>query len=273
MTLPEHTSASQLALYSACPRKYRYRYLEDAEPEYRSVSLALGSVVHSVIAWWFDRRIEGTEPTMEDAMEILRADFAAATHEEIALGRWTLEDLQAHAGHLVRTFLQQLGDLDVQRTEMRFEVSLYDPDTGDALERPLVGYFDHVLGDGHVLELKTARSEYKPLALTTGLQFGAYLFGIERLWGNGELELAVIVKNKAPRIQRLKLHPNARTAAWFLRAATDIERSILAGHFPPAPGWSCGTCEYQRRCLGNVEDEPSDAKAQQVASRPAMAVS
>ena len=56
-----------------------------------------------MVAWWFDERIEGREPTVERAMQVLRADFAAATHEEISWGRWTPSDLRDHAGRLVPT--------------------------------------------------------------------------------------------------------------------------------------------------------------------------
>ena len=61
MPLPDHTSAAQLACYAACPRKYEYRYVEGAPPEYKSVSLALGAAVHSSIGWWFEQRLAGRE--------------------------------------------------------------------------------------------------------------------------------------------------------------------------------------------------------------------
>lgn len=259
MALPEFTSATQLSTYSWCPRKFRFRYLDSAEPEYRSVSLALGSVVHGVIEWWFEARRSGGTPTVHDAMNILRADFAAAMHDDVRLGKWTPGDLRDHAGRLVRCFLEQLGETEVQGTEMRFELSLYDPDTGECMERPLVGYFDLYLGEGRAMEIKTARSEYTPLSLTTNLQFGAYLMALDEHSEAGELDLAVIVKNRSPRIQRLKLHPNARSERWFLKAATTIEAAIQSGHFPPAPGLGCGGCEFQRRCLGQVGEADAEA--------------
>ena len=180
------------------------------------------------------------------------ADFAAAMHDEVRLGKWTPGDLRDHAGRLVRCFLEQHGEMEVEGTETRFELNLYDPDSGECMERPLIGYFDLYLGEGRALEIKTARTDYTPLSLTTNLQFGAYLMALDERSEAGELDLVVIIKNRAPRLQRLKLHPNAATERWFLKAAFDIERSIQAGLFPPAPGLSCAGCEFQRRCLGNA---------------------
>lgn len=253
MALPDFTSASQLSTYARCPRKFRFRYLEKAEPEFHAVGLALGSVVHGATQWWVEQRREGREPGVDDVMEIVRADFGAATHDGVRWGAWTPADLRAHAERLVKTFIDHFGELRVEETEMRFELSLYDPETGECVERPLIGYFDFYLGPGRVLELKTARSDYTELDLTTSLQFAAYLMALDQHWEGGELDLAVLIKNRTPRVQRLKLHPNAKTERWFLSAATEIERSIQAGLFPPAPGYGCSGCEYQRRCLGAME--------------------
>lgn len=253
MGLPDFMSASQLSTYTRCPRKFRFRYLDRAEPEFRSVSLALGSVVHGAAQWWAEERRDGREPETKEVMDIVRADFAAAIHDGLRWGKWTPGDLRAHAERLVRAFIEHAGELEVEGTEMRFELSIYDPDTGECIERPLIGYFDFYLGPGRVMELKTARSEYSALDLSTSLQFAAYLMALDQHWEGGELDLAVLIKNRVPRVQRLKLHPNERTERWFLRAATDIERSIQAGLFPPAPGFGCGSCEYQRQCLGAVE--------------------
>ncbi|MCZ7679792.1 MAG: PD-(D/E)XK nuclease family protein [Sandaracinaceae bacterium] len=162
MNLPERTSAAQLSCYARCPRKYRLKYLDGAEPEYRSVSLALGSVVHSTVQWWFEQRRDAKEPTIAQAMEVLKADFAAATHDEIRWGNWTPGDLREHAARLVRTFIERFGALEVMDTEMSFDLDLYDPETGEYAPRQLRGYFDFYLGRGRIMELKTARSDYTP---------------------------------------------------------------------------------------------------------------
>ena len=95
--LPEHTSASQLNTYARCPRAYRYKYIDGVEPEFKSVSLALGSAVGSAIAWFFDEQKAGRAPTIEDAVAIVRADLAAATTGNVYWGKWTEPDLTERA--------------------------------------------------------------------------------------------------------------------------------------------------------------------------------
>lgn len=253
MPVPDHTSASQLSTYASCPRKYAFRYVDHVESEFKSVSLVLGSVFHGAVQWYVERRAEGERPDIEDALLIARADFAAATEVgNLRWGRWTREDLAEHARRLVAFFLRERGDLPVRSTEARFEMDLYDPETGEILPRTYIGFFDLLL-DGSVGELKTARSEYTPMQIASNLQLGGYLVAADR-HGLGGLDLMVIIKNRQPRLQQLRLKPSPKAESWFLEAACSIERSIAAGHFPPSPGWMCGSCEYQQRCLGQVVD-------------------
>jgi hypothetical protein len=251
--LPKHTSAAQLALYASCPRKYRYRYLQQAEPEYKSVSLALGAAVHSAIGWWFEQKQSEQTPTLQEVDAVVRADLTAMTNEATRYGRWTHEDLERHAEQLVRCFLDRHGDLPVKEIESRFELDLFDVETGEVLPRKLIGYLDFLLNDGRVIELKTARSEYTAVDIAANIQFGAYRHALRQLDLGSELVLAVIIKNKRPRLQQVVLRPDPGTERRFLQTAVGIERAIHAGHFHRAPGQQCGGCEFQHRCLGLPE--------------------
>ena len=257
--LPRHTSASQMGTYATCPRKFRFKYLDGAEPEYRSVSLALGSAVHSAIGWWFDQKNAGEKPTLEGAGAIVRADLTAATDEATRYGKWTHEDLEKHAERLVQCFLNRYAELPVEDTEARFDLELIDPDTGEVMPRTMLGYFDFILNDRRVVELKTARSAYSEVDIVKNLQFGGYRHALRQLGIGDEMHVVVILKNKAPRLQNIRLEPDAQCEEFFLRTAADIERAILAGHFPAAPGFGCGGCEYQRRCLGIGEHNHEQA--------------
>ncbi|MBO6936791.1 MAG: PD-(D/E)XK nuclease family protein [Deltaproteobacteria bacterium] len=250
MGLPDHTSASQLKTYSMCPRKYAFRYLDRAESEHTSPSLVLGSVVHSAVGWFFEERVGGHSPSVSDALDICHADFAAAVEgAPVRWGRWTKADLLEHAERLVRFFLQEEHDLRVAGVEERFEVELRHPTTLEPLPRPFVGYFDFRVVGGEVVELKTARSAYSGIDIASNLQFGAYAAVLEDI-DAARLSVWVIVKNKRPRLQKLPVVADPDRQRWFFDAAMAIEKAILAGHFPPAPGWMCSSCEYQKQCLG-----------------------
>ncbi|MAQ18780.1 MAG: hypothetical protein CMN30_28785 [Sandaracinus sp.] len=256
--LPEYTSASQLKTYAMCPRKYALRYLDDAEPEDKGPSLVVGSVVHSAIGWFFETRLAEREPTIDEALDVVHADFAAAIDgPPVRWGRWTQADLLEHTGNLVRFFLEEEGDLVVADVEERHQVELHHPVTGEALPRPLLCYLDFRVDGDDVVELKTSRSPYSEASIGSNLQFGAYAAVLDEL-GAGSLAVWVVIKNKRPRLQKLKVQRNPLRERWFFDAAMAIEEAIAAGHFPPAPGWTCATCEYRRRCLGTVQ---ADARA------------
>lgn len=259
MGLPEHTSASQLTTYASCPRKYALRYLEGAAAEDRGPSLVIGSVVHSAVAWFYDAQIAGEQPTVQDALDIGRADFAAQLHgPPIRLGQWTRDDLRAHALRLAAFFLGRHSELPVVATEERISLEVVHPTTGEVLGRPLLGYLDLRLENRKVIELKTARSRYQPTDLASNLQFGAYAASLDALQLE-TLDVWVILKNRSPDLQKLRVSKSIERLTWFFEAAQEIEAAIDAGHFPPSPGWTCATCEYRTRCLGSAVSPVSQA--------------
>lgn len=250
--IPPTTSASQLVTYAMCARLYFYRYVLHADPEFRSLNLALGSAVHSTIGWWFQEKLQGRQPTVDAADRIFAADIAAETVQQPI--RWknqTLEELEAKGQALVRAYLTTHGSLPVVRVEQRFEVDIEDPETGETLPRPLVGYFDLVVQDGDsIIEIKTAAKAWHPLSLLRHLQVGAYVTAANALHG-GPAHVAVhaILKLRSPRVEEYPVERGEPDNAWFFHAAKAIESAIHAGHFPPSPGPTCPECEYGKRCL------------------------
>ncbi len=262
--LPRHTSASQLATYASCPRRYELRYVLKVEPERRGTGLALGSAVHGGVQWWFEQRAAGDQPDVEQALRIFHADLGAGlAYGNIDWRDTTHDELRQDGERLVRAFLLEHADLAVRAVEVPFEMSIIDPVTGRHMPRQVVGYFDMELASGNVLELKTARAAYSDeIALATNLQFAAYRTAAR--YAGVDVEVYALVRTKAPKVQHVVLPHDRRVSRWFMHAATSIEHAILAGHYPPAPSpTSCGMCEHQRTCLGiGVENtEVSDAEA------------
>jgi hypothetical protein len=255
-SVPPSTSASQLVSYSMCPRLYRFRYIEHRPPEFRSLNLVLGSVVHGAIGWWFEERLDGRKPSLDAVDWIVSADLLAETAE--APVRWkdeTPDSLEAKAQGLVRAYLAEYGQQQVVAVEQRFEVDIADPDTGECLPRQLVGYFDLVVDDdGSIVEIKTTSRAWHPASLERHLQVGAYVAASNALHG-GPSRVAVhaILKQKKPRIEVYDVERGEPGNRWFFEAAQAIEGAILAGHFPPAPGPCCIECEFGKTCLRTAQ--------------------
>jgi len=249
--LPATTGASQLVSYSMCPRKYACQYVLGLEPEFTSTALIVGSVVRSGIAWWFGERLLGGSPTIDQALEVVAADFTAATADERV--RWkeqTPESLENQIRELIRTYLSEHGNLPVVAIEQPFEVDLEDPmDPARTLPRKLRGYFDLVLEDTTVIELETSAKAWPESFLVRHLQIGAYAFAWNVHHGGPcQLDVHVVIKTQKPRVDAHRIQRGEPATKWWFEATAAIESAILAGHFPPSPGPLCMECEFQGAC-------------------------
>jgi putative RecB family exonuclease len=237
--LPAYTSASQLVTYASCPRKYEYVYVLGLQSEKKSLALSFGSAVHGAIGWWFAERLEGRSPSVADAEQIFAADLAADVESSNTTPE--VQEAEAQGRLLVRMYLERHGELPVAAVEQPFEISIHDPITGEVLPRRLRGYFDLVLEDGRVIEIKTsARSWGRTADLRRHLQVNAYGFAT-----GGVVEAHVLVKKKDPSIEVFRSEQNNN---WWLAGAVSLERAILSGIFPPTPSVMCSTCDFEKNC-------------------------
>ena len=255
--LPPATSASQLVSYAMCPRKYFFQYVAGAEPEFRSTALVLGSAIHSAIGWWFEERLAGRMPRVEQAETILSADLAAeAAGTSVRWKDSSPESLEADARRYLTLYLTRFGDLEVARIEQPFEVDLEDPDTGEVHGRPFKGFFDLTLTDERVVEVKTSARGWSEFDLVRHLQIGGYAFVWNALHGGPcEVDVHTIVKLKRePRVEVYEIRRGEPATRWWIHAASAIEGAIAAGHFPPNPSPRCIECEFERACAAWTGD-------------------
>jgi hypothetical protein len=147
----------------------------------------------------------------------------------------------------------------VVAVEQRFQADLADPDTGELLPRPLVGYFDLVVDEhGSIVEVKTTSRAWHPLSLERHLQVGAYVAAANVLHGGpSRVRVHTIMKTKVPKVEELVVERGEPGNRWFFHAARAIEGAILAGHFPPSPGPTCFECEFGKACLDWRGEQPA----------------
>jgi hypothetical protein len=234
--IPPTSSASQLVTYAMCGRKYYFSYVLGLEPEKKSAALAFGSAVHGAIEFWFKEKIAGRLPLLPAAEQIFLADLNAGL---VGVPDTETAELEEQGRSLVRLYLQKYNDLPVVAVEEGFEMTLHDPETGEILPRPLRGYFDLVLDDGRIIELKTAARKWGS-DVTKHLQLGAYAAA-----RNHPVEVHVLVRRRDPAIDVIHYNPDG----WWHHAAVALERGILARQFPPSPGaMTCSTCDFTSAC-------------------------
>lgn len=263
-------SPTKVTTYLQCPRKYRFRYVEHREPEFRSVHLAFGAAVHSAIAFWHEERLAGRDPPMDRVLRTFRADWEAQKTQGVRPEELVDQaELVAKGAALVQLFCEDFEDFKGERVvavEQGFEVDLADPATEEVVPGVrLRGYLDLVLADGTIVEVKTAAKMPSAAAVRQQLQGTAYALA----YGVGhdpppKLLYVYLLKTKQPALKRMPTERTVAEQSWFVGLAREVAGAIRAEAFPPIPGWQCGGCEYRRACGGrNQHDQSQQDRAAQ----------
>lgn len=249
---PFRISASQLTCYGMCPRKYRYRYVEDVTPQERSIALAFGTSIHEAIHWALTTKEEHGVVDVKLAQAIFAADLYAQESEELPLAYRSeekLEDYLTLGEVLLPQALHQLLDQEIVRSEHSFETLLPGHALNDGTPIHLTGIFDGILKSGDIIELKTGKKKPSHAELDSHIQLSFYL--LARFLQRGEagcINFLLLHKSKSPGAYWFKVHRRKSQLSWFAKVIQDTVRSIDAGVFPPRISWPCWTCEYRKRC-------------------------
>lgn len=145
---------------------------------------------------------------------------------------------------------------EVLAVEEAFDVPLIDLDTGEILDRALVGTLDLVERDGDgrvvVVDLKTASRKYDSLQVEASLQLSVYSYATS-LNGLGDqedlrLRFDVLTKTKQPELYRYWTQRDRAASVSLFRLVAEVLQAIEAGVFHPNPGWQCKDCQFRSQC-------------------------
>lgn len=254
----EHISVSSLGTFVRCPRSYRYRYVDRIPAESRASSLAFGSAIHTVLAFYYGklRDIE-PEPTAEELAAVFMDAWKEQLRRDIPVLFADKEDEGSLADLGVRmlaVFLEKAPlPAEVVEVEMPFSIEIIDPETGEVLPR-LVGVMDAVVKDRdgayRVLEHKSGARRWTDDKLAYDHQITAYGLAAPQLGlSNAAVTVQLLLKQKTP---SLELYTPTRTDADrrdLVDTAVGVLRAVKAGAFWCNRDWMCKTCEYAARCV------------------------
>lgn len=255
-------SASSLALYSACPRKYAFRYVHRLIPEHRPAALAFGSAVHSALEVLHLMRMDGeklVDPTK--LVRTFRADWQAQVDTGLSFKRDESADtLRAMGEQLVVEYARWLGDRPIVAAEQPFEIDLVDPETGEVSDERLRGYFDLVLPDDVVAEVKTAARRFDEGTLARKIQFTAYAYAWRQMRGRDPTILIVsLLKQQRPQLMENVAPRTKEDDSFFFHLALDTADAIRARAFPPNVCFMCSDCEYATACRAFRRPDQNEA--------------
>lgn len=253
-----HFSVSQMKAWLMCPRKYEYRYVTGAAPEFVPMPLAFGSAFHSALAHHYGWLMRGEPaPAAEvrqrfvDALSLARNGPVSLQCDEEGMG---FEEAQAKGLQMIDVTLAHPSAMPVKvlAVEEGFTVDLFDVESGEVIDERLIGFIDLVIEeDGHrvLVEHKTSSKKFSVGQLIYDTQLSGYAFAAEQLgWGDVGLRFSVTTKTKSPQVQVEDVRRDDGDMADFLRTAVGVLKAIDAGISFPLRGWACKGCPYRARC-------------------------
>jgi putative RecB family exonuclease len=254
-----HVSFTQLDQYLRCPLKYRFTYVDRLEPDFVPAALAFGSGIHGAAAYFLRGMAAGVPPGLADVQAYFEGYWQLETgNRPIRFGeKDTKESLLDLACRMLEVFhAKQEPGTQVVGVEQPFDVPLIDQETGEVLDRSLVGSLDLLERDGEgrlvVVDLKTSARKYTDLQVEASLQLSVYSYAtaMNGLADQEDLRLRfdVLTKTKQPELHRYWTQRDQAANVRLFHLAAEILRAIGLGVFVPNPGWQCKDCPFQSRC-------------------------
>lgn len=252
---PSHLSASSLKTFLACPRKYRLRYLDRAQPAWRSVALAVGSAFHNAAGHWLVRLALGKSTCRDE----IHAVFDRALRRELHDGDLPIlydddetdDDLHAKGHEMLDAFVQRVPVPDeVLGVELPFELEIVDPETGEVFP-PVVGAIDALIrhrGRKQSWELKTAKKRWAEDALIFDIQSTIYDVAIRSEHPDAQPVLIAVTKALRPDVQVERLRKGPSDEDDLIATVRGVTRAVEAGVDHPVRSWACKRCEYTAVC-------------------------
>ena len=259
----DHLSYSSFTTYSACPRKFCYRYLEKAPVEFVPASLAFGGAIHRAVEAIHMARLEGAAiPELEDllreydkAWREVAGDVPvlhASEEDEKSLRLVAQRMLSVYREHIVAKQSQPQPQIIAIEQAERFQLLLGVPPI--AMRLDLLELTE--TGDLIVSDLKTSRSRWNETKVLEALPqlvlYAQGLMPVLRALGAKRIvpQFVVLTKAKTPVIQTLSPTATQDDVNRLKRQVGEVWHGIRQGVFVQRTGWQCSQCPYKKRCLG-----------------------
>ena len=248
----DHLSYSSISAYLACPRAWKYHYIDKIKMP-TSPSLIFGTAFHQTV----QTMIAAQRPV--DVVPIWNENWSKVQQQEIAwngelpeqLGNEGLRMLSHPATLDVVNRLKPLIENRQPVIEKRIELRVPD------VPVPIIGFVDLITKDGIPHDFKTAARSWTQEQAQSEMQPLFYLAALGQMGYtlNPDLKFrhVVFVKTKTPQCQVFESVFNYSQYFFLIETIQHVWRGIKAEVFPPNPGtWKCSEryCEYWKLCRG-----------------------
>src|SRR5262245_60559412 len=246
----EHVSFTQLDQYLRCPLRYSFSYVHRLEADFVPAARAFGVGIHAAAAYFFRGVAQGAPPGVADVQGHFEALWNLETQAQpLRFGeKETKESLRDLAMRMLAVLHQEFDPRTrVLAVEEPFRVPLVDVDTGEVLDRDLVGTVDLVERDAErrlvVVDLKTAARRYSDLQAEQSLQLSIYSYAMSLGPHAGEedvhLRFDVLTKTRQPELCRYWTTRDRAASVRLFRLTAEVLKAIETAIFHPIVGWQC----------------------------------
>lgn len=243
-----HWSYSALQCYISCPLKYRFRYIDNAEPERTGSCFPFGRAFHAALS---KRARGGKQVSVKEVNDVFEDFFSTEVKATDNLVFKPAEDydtmLQTGFKMIEAACNNWIDDFAVQSVAEGFSVSI------PGLSRPFIGEFDCIVTDGRdtcIVDWKTASAKWPVGKADKDLQATAFCYAFREKYNEKPLfRFDVITKAKSPTVNNYYTLRTDDELNRFISLINQIDKCVASGNFyPNETGFSCTDCPYADRC-------------------------
>jgi putative RecB family exonuclease len=249
-----HWSYSSLAQYLRCPRQYYFERVQCLPRLSCSAGQALGTAVHAALAAYHEGLRCDRPLSPECIQRAFLESWCDREQQESVVFRdgENREGLLALGIGLLDAYLEEPPPVNILAVERPLIVPLFNGH-GDYLEKPLVAVLDLILRDRagpRVVDFETVGRSISVSDVNTSLQTTCYFHAARIAYGEPvSFEFAVLVKRKAPRLQRVETSRTDADSNRLGDLVESVERAIAAEAFHASESsFNCSPCPFRRSC-------------------------
>ena len=241
-------SYTQISQYLACPRRYRYRYLDGWREKDTRAAMLFGRAFEQALSAYFRH---------EDAAAVLFREWAAHRDTQLEYSNRSTWDQMLQQGiQLLERFAQD-DRVRIRQPRKNLQIQFTRPlASGNAF----VAYIDalgHLDGQRCLLEWKTTSCRYpeEPAGL---LMLDPQLVCYSWMTGIADVAQVVFVRKRLVEVQYLRTKITDEQRAEFGQLVEDTIRRIESAQFLPHSGVRfpqnpCTSCSFLGLCLGKPD--------------------
>jgi putative RecB family exonuclease len=247
ISLPRgYLSHSQIRLYSECPQKYRFAYIEEI-PHRINDKVFLGEIFHAALEDYFTRQINGSRPDEAATIAAFLEAFAASEKERDIDWKIPRRETRARGVAFLTYFLAHIAPA-MKPLMVEKELSAEIPEINVTLK----GVIDLVEEDFSITDFKTTTSKWSASKARNSLQMTIYKYLFDHNFGtvHGTLKYEILFAKTAAHIrhQSLKVVPGPNDIVQLLIMVGHVAENISNGIFYPQPNPFCAYCDFITLC-------------------------